>query len=493
MPTPVKTLKPTAAPAIPPSPTPVQPAFARVKSSTFVTQTFKSPFGSPLQRPSALKEKNAVVEAGNVSKVGKTKTGKSVKPVAIESVVVEEAEDAVKENVFKPTLATRRSSSRSATASISSRASSVRPTKITQRPVVLPSPPSSRETTPALEEFGDDSIIILEPETLERLSTPTRTTVSLPTPSPEAPPASAKIADDFANLSLSSSLSPLDELLRACRQSAPISFDTFFSSPTLLPPAPAGSRGSTAPRFSKVGEATYSEVFSVQQGGRGKKLSISNFTDQTVVMKVVPLVVEGLDVSLHEDDDEEYEPEYSRPEDVAREINMGRLVGGLDGFLALKECVLLSLALRSICTQLMVRDVGLLPVPSSSRVATPMRSSTSGTTTRRPTPPSRATLVQVRFVPILHQPCLKLRTDRRSSISLLAAMFGSAQLYAILVLPYGGVDLESYVFSKQTGWTEAAAIFFGVATALAQAERQLEFEVRHSYLSPFSNSKDEMF
>lgn len=63
-------------------------------------------------------------------------------------------------------------------------------------------------------------------------------------------------------------------------------------------------------------------------------------------------------------------------------------------------------------------------------------------------------------------------------------MFGSAQLYAILVLPYGGVDLESYVFSKQTGWTEAAAIFFGVATALAQAERQLEFEVRRSYLSP---------
>lgn len=398
MPTPVKTLKPTAATATPPSPTPVQPAFARVKSSTFVTQSFKSPFGSPLQRPSALKEKKAVVEAGNVSKVGKTKIGKSVKPVAIESVVVEEA---VKENASNPTLATRRSSSRSASASISSRASSVRPTKITQRPVVLPSPPSSRETTPALEEFGDDSIIILEPETLERISTPTRTTVSLPTPSPEAPPAFAEIAVDFAHLSLSSSLSPLDELLRACRQSAPISFDTFFSSPSLLPPARAGSRGSTAPRFSKIGEATYSEVFSVQQGGRGKKSSISTFTDQTVVMKVVPLVVEGLDVSLHEDDDEEYEPEYSRPEDVAREINMGRLVGGLDGFLALKECVLLPFALRSICMRLMVCDVGLLPVPSSSRVATPMRSSTSGTTTRRPTPPSRTTLVQVRFVPIM--------------------------------------------------------------------------------------------
>lgn len=492
MPTPVK-IKPTAAPATPPSPTPTLPAFARAKSSTFVAQSFKSPFGSPFQRPSVLKEKNTVVEAGNVPKIGKTKTGKSVKPVAIKSVVVEEAEEAVKENASEPTLATRRSSSRSAKASISNRATSVRPTKITQRPVILPSPPSSRETTPALEEFGDDSIIILEPETLESLSTPTRTTVSLPTPSPEAPPALAEIADDFANLSLSSSLSPLNQLLRACRQSAPISFDTFLSSPTLLPPAPAGSRGSTAPRFSKVGEATYSEVFSVQQGGRGKKSSISTFTDQTVVMKVVPLVVEGLDVSLHEDDDEEYEPEYSRPEDVAREINMGRLVGGLDGFLALKECVLLSFALRSICTRLMVCDGGLLPVPSSSRVTTPMRSSTSGTITRRPTPPSRTTLVQVRF---RTDHAIKLvsnyeLTDHRSS--LLAAMFGSAQLYAILVLPYGGVDLESYVFSKQTGWTEAAAIFFGVAAALAQAERQLEFEVRCSYLSPFSSSKDERF
>jgi serine/threonine-protein kinase haspin len=66
--------------------------------------------------------------------------------------------------------------------------------------------------------------------------------------------------------------------------------------------------------------------------------------------------------------------------------------------------------------------------------------------------------------------------------------FTDHQLYAIVVLPNGGIDLETYTFAKSssssgttkggTGWRDAAEVFWQVTTALAKAEELLKFEVR---------------
>lgn len=66
--------------------------------------------------------------------------------------------------------------------------------------------------------------------------------------------------------------------------------------------------------------------------------------------------------------------------------------------------------------------------------------------------------------------------------------FTENQLYAIVVLPNGGIDLETYAFAKSspsggttkggTGWRDAAEVFWQVTTALAKAEELLKFEVR---------------
>lgn len=69
--------------------------------------------------------------------------------------------------------------------------------------------------------------------------------------------------------------------------------------------------------------------------------------------------------------------------------------------------------------------------------------------------------------------------------------FTERQLYAIIVLPHAGVDLETYVFNKVSGsgrtvtvWRDAAEIFWQVANALACAEEQLMFEVHTSHWVP---------
>jgi serine/threonine-protein kinase haspin len=63
-----------------------------------------------------------------------------------------------------------------------------------------------------------------------------------------------------------------------------------------------------------------------------------------------------------------------------------------------------------------------------------------------------------------------------------ADTFGVSQLYAIIVLPNGGPDLEAYKFTngKQNGWRQACSLFWQVARALARAEQLVSFEV-HSF------------
>lgn len=57
--------------------------------------------------------------------------------------------------------------------------------------------------------------------------------------------------------------------------------------------------------------------------------------------------------------------------------------------------------------------------------------------------------------------------------------FTVSQMYAIIVLPNGGPDLEAYAFtnSTKTGWRQACSLFWQVAKSLAHAEQLVSFEV----------------
>src|ERR1700722_5214927 len=61
-----------------------------------------------------------------------------------------------------------------------------------------------------------------------------------------------------------------------------------------------------------------------------------------------------------------------------------------------------------------------------------------------------------------------------------ADSFNVSQVYAIIVLPNGGPDLETYTFDNagKTGWKQACSIFWQVTKTLAQAEELVSFEVR---------------
>lgn len=58
-------------------------------------------------------------------------------------------------------------------------------------------------------------------------------------------------------------------------------------------------------------------------------------------------------------------------------------------------------------------------------------------------------------------------------------MLAVSQVYAIIVLPNGGPDLEAYAFSQpaKTGWRQACSLFWQITRALATAENLVSFEV----------------
>lgn len=58
--------------------------------------------------------------------------------------------------------------------------------------------------------------------------------------------------------------------------------------------------------------------------------------------------------------------------------------------------------------------------------------------------------------------------------------FHVSQVYAIIVLPNGGPDLEAYTFAQpiKHGWRQACSLFWQVARTLARAEELVQFEVR---------------
>ncbi|KAI0053672.1 hypothetical protein FA95DRAFT_1508208 [Auriscalpium vulgare] len=68
--------------------------------------------------------------------------------------------------------------------------------------------------------------------------------------------------------------------------------------------------------------------------------------------------------------------------------------------------------------------------------------------------------------------------QRKGSESVRPDVFGGGQVYAIIVLPNGGPDLEAYSFAGGGGWQKASSVFWQVARALAEAEDLVAFEHR---------------
>ncbi|KAH9045269.1 hypothetical protein EDB85DRAFT_2070131 [Lactarius pseudohatsudake] len=68
----------------------------------------------------------------------------------------------------------------------------------------------------------------------------------------------------------------------------------------------------------------------------------------------------------------------------------------------------------------------------------------------------------------------------KGSESVRPDMLAVSQVYAIIVLPNGGPDLEAYTFSQPTkiGWRQACSLFWQVVRALATAENLVSFEHR---------------
>ncbi|KAJ3556717.1 hypothetical protein NM688_g1869 [Phlebia brevispora] len=70
--------------------------------------------------------------------------------------------------------------------------------------------------------------------------------------------------------------------------------------------------------------------------------------------------------------------------------------------------------------------------------------------------------------------------ERKGSENIRPDSFTVSQVYAIIVLPNGGPDLEAYTFpsASKTGWRQATSLFWQVARTLAIAEDLVRFEHR---------------
>ncbi|CCM00662.1 uncharacterized protein FIBRA_02701 [Fibroporia radiculosa] len=69
---------------------------------------------------------------------------------------------------------------------------------------------------------------------------------------------------------------------------------------------------------------------------------------------------------------------------------------------------------------------------------------------------------------------------KKGSESIRPDTFNVSQVYAIIVLPNGGPDLEAYTFqnASKTGWRQACSLFWQVTRTLAEAEDLVCFEHR---------------
>lgn len=197
----------------------------------------------------------------------------------------------------------------------------------------------------------------------------------------------------------------LNSLLSVCNQRAPQGFDQCLDE--------LEEQGN-ARKWKKIGEATYSEVYSL--------------IDSNMVLKVIPLACKG-DQSEQSDtessiaESESSIPEQSKMSDLQREIEMTRGVSETnEAFVKIH----------------------------------------------------RAAIVQGEYSNrLLH--AWDERKKQKSDQNVRPDRFTKDQLYGLLLLSDGGIDLESFAIQS---WSQAASIYAQVTYAIAEAERNCQFEHR---------------
>lgn len=232
-------------------------------------------------------------------------------------------------------------------------------------------------------------------------------------------------------------------LLEECNQETqgPIDFSSFIET---FPYDPVVQSDHTLLRdsaFRKIGEASYSEVFGIGN----------------VVLKVIPLRDESIDnspnpnsqpkmsVKYNGNGEEEDGPAPSDVKDVRKEIIVTRAMGDVcDGFVKLLRTYIVRGKYPEVLLQLWDKF-------NEERGSESVRPGLS---------------------------ILNLLTDN-NLIALVSDTFLVSQVYAIIVLPNGGPDLEAYKFvnPSKMGWRQASSLFWQVARALAHAEQLVSFEV----------------
>ena len=220
-------------------------------------------------------------------------------------------------------------------------------------------------------------------------------------------------------------------LLQECNQGSPHEFSSFINSfpfDQIVQSYESELTTYSKAKFRKVGEASYSEVFGI--GG--------------VVLKIVPLRDES---GTKADGRDMESPPPSDARDVLREIATTRSMGELcEGFVKLLRTYVVRGKYPSLLLSLWdeYNDV------KGSESIKPGGGCSTGC-----------------------GPSLCSRSPPQDTFSV-------SQIYAIIVLPNGGPDLEAYTFSSpsKNGWMQACSIFWQVVYSIADAEDLVSFEVR---------------
>ena len=310
----------------------------------------------------------------------------------------------------------------------------------------LASPPQALSEAPPVRSAAKYLPLSIPPPPRARPLTPIRRGGSkalFRAPSPPSPttPTDLDISFDFdfSNLSLSpsnaiQSLPPpeyLLPLLDECTQATPHEFSAFIETFPFDPIVQPTDEDLSSPadiQFRKIGEASYSEVFGIGN----------------VVLKVIPLR-DDTSASAPTPISELETPPPSEAKDVLKEMIVTRAMGEVcDGFVKLLRTYIV----RGRYPELLLSLWDEYNHRKGSEGIRPGKFDLS--------------FYRVR------------RTNRRSD------GFAVSQVYAIIVLPNGGPDLEAYSFAQasKSGWKQACSLFWQVVRTLARAEELVEFEVR---------------
>ena len=307
-------------------------------------------------------------------------------------------------------------------------------TRIPSRTSTLPHP-LFRPDPVAIPSHLTPAIPLAKPRQLTPIrGSSSRSIFRRPPPTPSTP-TETDLSFDLAQLDLSDA-TELDDLVSAqpeylipllneCAQSSPYEFSAFIETFPFDPIVQSSGEDEDT-RFRKIGEASYSEVFGIGD----------------VVLKIIPIRSE--EESTHPETDEI--PALSDAKDILKEIIVTREVGEIcDNFVNLLKTYVVRGRYPSLLLDLW--DEYNEKKGSESIRPGEHRSFTDP------------------YVILKH-----LNVDS----------FGLMQVYAIIILPNGGPDLESFAFKNisKFGWHQACGIFWQVARALEQAERLLNFEVR---------------